>query len=111
MPASLKVRALSGLGHDASFDAIYPTGTSQKVAFDSSTQSSAFAANTTLIRVIATQDCHLKFGTSPTALTDGTCVFLKAGLPEYFGVIGLQKVAAIKDSAAGSLFITEGLTA
>lgn len=88
-------------------------GTSQKVAYDSSVRSAAFGTRTTVIRLIASTDAHVAFGTeavptTPTALADGTCVFLKANIEYYFGVIPGSKIAAIKDSVAGNLFITEG---
>lgn len=88
-------------------------GTSQKVAYDASVRSAAFGSRTTVVRMIASTDCHVAFGSAaapitPTALSDGTCVFLKAGIEYYFGVIPSSKVAAIKDSAGGNLFITEG---
>ncbi len=88
-------------------------GTSQKVAYDGSTRSTAFGARTTLVRLIASTDCHVAVGsaaapTTPTAAADGTCVFLKAGIEYYLGVIPSSKLAAIKDVTGGNLFITEG---
>ena len=86
--------------------AILP-GASQKVALGAtSVQSTAIAAS--LIRVVAQGDCHLAFGANPTAIADGTCLFLPAGMPEYFVITSGNKLAVIQDSAAatGSLFIT-----
>jgi hypothetical protein len=83
-------------------------GTSSTVAFTaSSVQSSAFGAETTIIRVISTEDCFLKFGANPTAAT--TDMFLPSGAIGYFGVTAGEKVAAIRSSASGTLYITEGL--
>lgn len=93
---------------DQLFQAIF-LGTTQKVTTSGTTaQSSAFGTSTTLIRVIATQDCFIVTGTSPTAVADGTCALLPAGIPEYFGVNSGDKIAAIQSSAGGSLYITEG---
>jgi hypothetical protein len=79
-------------------------GASSKVAFDASQQSAALTV--TLVRLVSTTDCHLAFGANPTAVADGTCVFLPALTPEYFRFTSGQKVAAIKDAIAGNLFIT-----
>ncbi len=98
-------QALSSSGENFPF--IYP-GTSQKVAYDTTTQSAALGARTSVVRLIASTDAHVKFGANPTALTDGTSTFLKANIEYFFGVAPGSKIAAIKDSGAGNLFITEG---
>lgn len=89
------------------FDKIYP-GVSQKLAYDATAQSAALGARTSLVRLTPTTDCHVKIGANPVAIADGTCLFLKAGVIEYVGVNPGDKIAAIKDSAGGNLFITEG---
>ncbi len=90
----------------AALPAVTP-GTSVKQAFTgTSAQTSALTA--TLVRVVGTTDCHLAFGSSPTAIADGTCVFLPASTPEYFKVTSGNKIAVIQDAAAGNLFITIG---
>lgn len=102
--SSIKAKCAPGEG----FQAIFP-GTCQVKAFTGTTgQSSAFGANTTIVRLHATEDCHVVFGSSPTAVADGTCIFLPADQTEYFGVVGGQKLAVIRDSVSGNLFITEG---
>ncbi len=88
-------------------------GISQKLAFDASARSATFGPRTTVIRICATQDCHVMVATpatliTPTAVADGTALFLKSGVVEYIGVLPSSKIAAIKDSAGGNLFITEG---
>jgi hypothetical protein len=89
------------------FQAMYP-GTSQKVAYtNTSAQSTALGVGTTLIRVVSTTDCFIKIASNPTAVAD-TSLFLKAGIPEYFGVTGGYKVAAIRLTDNGSLYVTEG---
>lgn len=90
------------------FEAIH-AGVSQKKAFTSATsQATAVATNCTIVRVVATQNCHLAFGSNPTAVADGTGVYLVANIPEYFGITPGYKIAVIRDSADGNLFITEG---
>lgn len=90
------------------FQAIIP-GTSQRVAIGGvSTQSSAFGSLTSIIRVLPTQDCHIKLGSNPTAVANGTSIFLVAAGEYYFGVTGGHKLAVIQDSAGGFIYITEG---
>ena len=63
-----------------------------------------------MVRLVATSDCHVAFGpTSPVAVADGTCIFLPAGIPEYFVLNPGDKVAVIQDSLAGSLFVTSAV--
>lgn len=95
------------------FPFLFP-GNEQKVAYDSSTRSAAFGAKASVIRIICTTDCHVKFGTSaapltPTAVADGTATFLKANIEYHFGVIAASKLAVIKDASGGNAFISEGL--
>lgn len=93
-------------GEQNTFDAIFP-GTSQKVAFSSvSSQSAALGSSTTLVRVMASQNCYLAFGANPTATTS-TSLFLPTGVIEKFGVTSATKIAVIRDSADGNLYITE----
>lgn len=68
-------------------------GTDQVVSFTTTTQSAAFSTTTKMIRVYADAACHINFGASPTATTSNKK--LAADAPEYFGVIGGQKVAAV----------------
>lgn len=93
------------------FQAIVTGGTSQSVAVSgSSTQSSAFQAATTVVRVYSTTDCFLKFGTNPTAVAN-TSIFLPAGVIDYLGVPQNQsyKVAVLQSTASGTLYVTEGV--
>lgn len=103
--ASRKVQV--GTPNDG-FQAIYP-GVSQKKAFNgTSAQSTAVGISTSIVRLVATEDCHLAFGTNPTAVADGTCMFLPADTECYIGIQPSHKIAVIQDSAGGDLFITEG---
>ncbi len=96
-------------GNSASnfFDALFP-GTSQKLAFTATTsQSAAVGSTTTLVRMISTQNVHIKIGASPTAVADGTSMYLPLGVAIVVGVTPSDKIAAVRDSADGNLFITE----
>lgn len=81
-------------------------GTAQKVSYTaSSAVGSAFGTGTRIVRVYATTDCHIRFGTTPTAVTTDT--FIPAGVPEYFAVNAGVKIAAVRNSASGDLYVTE----
>jgi len=78
-------------------------GATQKMAVGStSAQSPAVGAS--VVRLLSTVDCHIVFG--PTPVADTTCLFLPASTPEYFACYPTDLVAAIADSASGSLYIT-----
>jgi hypothetical protein len=83
-------------------------GASQVLAYTgTSAQSTAFSAFPNVIRIVATSDCHVLISDNPTATTTST--FLPAGMVEYVGCKGGNKIAAIQKTGgtAGSLFITE----
>jgi len=56
-----------------------------------------------LIRLVSTTNCHVEFGTNPTATTNSA--YLPAGVVEYFKVNTGEKVAAIQNSSSGTLHI------
>jgi hypothetical protein len=84
-----------------------PRANTEAVSYDASVASAAFTAETTVIRVVATTNCHIKFAAAPTATTSN--IYLPAGVVEYFLVTPSTKVAAIKASGgtAGILYVTE----
>ncbi len=83
-------------------------GTSQVKAFTNTTgQSAALASTTKMVRLVATQNCHVKVGTNPTAVADGTSMYILQNSSTYISVEGGEKIAVIRDSADGNLFITE----
>jgi hypothetical protein len=90
-----------------SFQAIYPGTSSTRSVTSSSAQTAAVGAATTIVRVICTVDCFLVFGSNPTANTSSS-LFLPAGTAEYFGITPGYKIAAIRSTADGTLYITEG---
>ena len=81
-------------------DCIFPAAPQTVAIGAASAQSTAFSANATVGRFFATSDCLILFGANPTALS--TSHFLPAGVVEYFGIVGGQKVAVIQASAAGT---------
>lgn len=85
------------------------SGVSQNVsvAVASAAVTNAFGANTFEIRVVSTTNCWLSFGASPTASAAANNVYLPANVVEYYHVNPGQKVAAIRDSADGTLNVAE----
>jgi hypothetical protein len=75
--------------------AMQPPLAEQAVSFTTSTASSAFNTLTQFVRLYASADCHIQFGTSPTATT--SLMKLKADAVEYFAVPpgASYKVAAV----------------
>lgn len=72
-----------------------------------SSESSPISAHIYKVRLVATEDCHVRIGETP--LTSSALEML---LPaneegEYFSVVPGQVVAVIRDSNDGDLFITE----
>jgi hypothetical protein len=66
----------------------------------------AFAAHTTILRVVSTTACHIRIGAgTPTATTSDA--YLPANLPEYFEVAPGERIAVIQNAAGGTLHATE----
>lgn len=65
----------------------------------------ALPSNTEVVRVIATTDCFIEIGASPTAVAD-TGMYLPALVPEYFSCPPNGKVSAIQVSTGGVLYVT-----
>ena len=62
-----------------------PSQATQTVTFTvSSVQSSEFASNTKIIRLVSDADCRISVGVNPVSDSDSTIV--PAGSVEYFGV-------------------------
>lgn len=92
------------------FQVVKP-GVSQKVTVTgTSAQSSALGAGTSIVRLFATVNMFILVGTNPTALADGTNMFLPAGIETYVAIAegSTPKIAAIQNSVSGTLYITEG---
>jgi hypothetical protein len=81
-------------------------GTTQTVAVSgTSAQSTAITASSGYVRLFATTLCHIRAGSNPTSTTSN--MPLAPYVPEYFAVSSGQKIAAIQNAAAGTLYITE----
>lgn len=79
---------------------------SLKVAYtDTAGTTAALPSNTEVVRVIATTDCFIEIGTSPTAVAD-TGLYLAALVPEYFSCPPSGKVSAIRVTTSGTIYVT-----
>jgi hypothetical protein len=78
-------------------------GTTQRIDLVATSTASA-PVGAGVVRLVATVDCYLAFGTSPTADNNG--LFLPANTPEYFACASTDRVAGIRGASDGLLFIT-----
>ncbi len=81
-------------------------GATQKVTIGS-TSTSSTAVSAQVVRLVATADCHIAFGSAATA--DATSLLLPANMPEYFACDANDRVAVIQDTAGGALYITPAI--
>ena len=70
-----------------------------------SAQSSALNSETRVVRLIATTNTYVAFGSNPTATSSS--MYLTASSSEYFIVAGGSKIAALQVGDSGILNITE----
>lgn len=63
-----------------------PPVTTQAVTFTTATQSATFNANTNLVLIESDTDCHVLFGTDPTATTSSPR--MGSENPQFRGVTG-----------------------
>lgn len=87
---------------------IFAPGASQQLAVTAaSAQSAAFAARTSAVVLFAEQDCFVTLGDNPTALADGSHMLLPANETRLLKVKGGDRLAVIRRSTDGALFVTE----
>lgn len=115
--------ARNNSNHATPFQAIIPgsmmsmnftAAASQSAAFDGAGAGQE-SGGTTILRLIATQDCFVAVGLNPTALapTPGGAkvpaqVLIKANTLSYVGVEPKWKLSVVEVAADGVLYITEG---
>ena len=80
------------------------------IAYDGSTVSSTSLLRGNTYMFQSTTDCHIAFGETPVA-TVADCTILFANLPYLFTYRTEGKIAAIKNKAKGTLYITPMLGA
>ena len=91
----------------AHIGSVFRLGSTQTVPFTSTsaTHSTAFQAGTNVVRVIASTQCHIKIAKDPTALTIDAK--LPANVESYLVVTPGEKVAAIRTTTSGTLWVSE----
>lgn len=73
-----------------------------------SAQSAVFGANVHEIRIVSTTNCHINIAQNPTAAaTDNNGFYLPANVVEYIHVSPGMRLAVIRDTADGSLSVSE----
>ena len=84
-----------------------PIGTTQTAAFTATSAaiSNAVGTDTRVVRVVATQACHVAVRAAPTATTSN--MYLPADTVVLIGITPGQKLAAIRSAVDGTLFVTE----
>jgi hypothetical protein len=86
-------------------DALFPSAT---IVLDLNAVSHNLTAMVNqVVRLVATQNCHIKFG-NVTVIATVNDMFLPKSLPEYFSMRGDQYISAVIDNIAdlpGSLNI------
>lgn len=94
--------------YDQSIQCLKP-GTTQTIAISGSStpMTNPVAANTVVVRLVATTNCYVAIAASPTATSAN--MPLIANVPEYFRIDENQsmKVAGLQVSASGNLYVTE----
>jgi hypothetical protein len=84
----------------------FPTTTQNKAyTVASAAIANAVGGEIRLVRVWCTTDCHIKVGITPTATTAD--IPITAKVAEYIPVNGGDKLAAIRISADGVMYVTE----
>ena len=74
-----------------------------------SVQGALPSSGVTIVRLFSTVDAWVAFGTNPTASIEGvTSVFMPGGVVEYFEIRPDEKIAVIRNSSSGKLYVTEG---
>ena len=88
-------------GNGQAFQALR-IGANSALSFNASVQSAALDAE--IVRIQATENCHIVIGTNPTATVSDTP--LTKDSPQYIHIDPGAKIAVIKNTNAGILHIT-----
>lgn len=82
-------------------------GDSQKFNYSAtSVASTALPDGTEAVRLVPTTDCYVKLDGTVNGASTATSMFMPAYSVEYFIAKSGQKVNAIQDSAAGTMYVT-----
>ena len=80
-------------------------GTTQTFTVNATSAQSTAISNSNIVRILSTTNCHILMGTNPTATTSE--IFISAFVPEYFEITVNDKIAAIRNTDDGIIYITE----
>ena len=80
-------------------------GAQQVVAYTATSAVTSAAIGSTLVRLNCTTDCWVEVGTSPTAVVT-TSTYLAIGNVLYVLIKDTDKIAAVRNTADGTLAIT-----
>jgi hypothetical protein len=83
-----------------------PSGVNEVVAFDASAASAAIAAECFMVEVVASQNCYISIEAAPVA-TAVNGMYIVKDWPYFVKVTPGEKIAAIKVTTAGSLYISQ----
>lgn len=79
----------------------------QSKAYDASAEiDTAIGQGVKVVRLLATTLCHVNFGPTGASATTANMP-LQANVPEYFNIEGGEFIQAIKNTTAGTLYVTE----
>lgn len=83
-------------------------GTVQKIAIGAASASAtAVGAQTRAVLIVATSDCHIRYGNGTQTAVATDTLIKAAHPPVVLAVSPSDVIAVIQDAAAGSLYITE----
>ena len=84
-----------------------PSGVNEVVAFDASAaMATAVAAECFMVEVVASENCYISIESAPTA-TAVNGMYIVKDWPYFVKVTPGEKIAAIKVTTAGNLFISQ----
>ena len=84
-----------------------PNGVNQVVAFDASVATgTAVSDGCFMVEVVAAQNCYISIATAPTA-TAANGMYIVKDWPYFIKVNPGEKIAAIKVTTAGNLYVSE----
>jgi hypothetical protein len=86
---------------------VFTVGTNQTIAVGAASVAvtNPFGGYTTVVRLCSTTACHIKVAVTPVATTSDP--YLPAHVEWFIEVAPGQKVAAIQNTAGGTLHVTE----
>jgi hypothetical protein len=79
---------------------------SQIVAFTAVAGTSTVLTEAEIVRLIASEDCYVRFGDFSTVVATAADMFLKKEQAEYFNLRKMRYVSAVRVITSGNLYVT-----